>query len=197
MALRLTLRGNKSWKGETGRLRRVCGLHYIVPKRSLSLSSFFALLLLVSACTSEQRQTDMPPNQSTSGTATTPSAARPQRESLSAQHDIQMSVEGLRDRLEEVKAMEREARRVVTLRQNWAFGAAECMRIIGRLKPRASAIRDEYQRMLSPAGVNIASAAMGLIGCLNCIQDDDDDCSNARDFIKKAERELKREMRQK
>ena len=66
-----------------------------------------------------------------------------------------------------------------------------------RLKPKAAAISDEYQRMLSPAGIDIASAAMNLVGCINCVESDDDDCSYARDFINKAERELKKEMRRK
>lgn len=108
-----------------------------------------------------------------------------------------MSITELRERLDEVKAIEREARGMVVLRRNWAERVPECMKIMERLKPRAAAIRDEYKRMLSPAGINIASAAMNLVGCINCVENDDDDCSYARDFINKAERELKKEMRQK
>jgi hypothetical protein len=73
----------------------------------------------------------------------------------------------------------------------------ECMSIMQRLKPKASAIRDESQRMLSPSGIYISSAAMNLVGCINCVKNDDDDCSYARDFINKAERELKNEGHQK
>jgi hypothetical protein len=107
-----------------------------------------------------------------------------------------MSVAELRERLEEVKAIEREARGMVVLRRNWAERVPECMKTMERLKPRAAAIRDEHHRMLSPAGIYIASAAMNLVGCINCVENDEDDCSYARDFINKAERELKKEMRQ-
>lgn len=86
---------------------------------------------------------------------------------------------------------------MVILRQNWEAGVAECMEIMKRLKPRATAIRDEYKRMLSPAGMEIAGAAFNLVGCVNCIENDDDsDCRLARQAISKAERELKKEMRQ-
>ena len=74
---------------------------------------------------------------------------------------------------------------------------SECMSIMERLKPRAAAIRDESQLMLSPAGIDISGAAMNLVGCINCVKNDNDDCSYARDFINKAERELKKEARQK
>lgn len=109
-----------------------------------------------------------------------------------------MSVAELRERLNEVKAIEREARRMVVLRQNWEVGVAECMDIMKRLKPRAKAIRDEYKRMLSPAGMEIANAAFSLVGCINCVENEDDtDCRLARQSINKAESELKKEMRQK
>jgi hypothetical protein len=106
-----------------------------------------------------------------------------------------MSVAELRERLDEVKAIEREARAMAMMRRNWAGRVPECMEILKRLKPRASAIRDEYQRMLSPAGIHIASAAMDLVGCINCVENDDDDCSYARDSIKQAEREMKKESK--
>ncbi|HEU0143551.1 MAG TPA: hypothetical protein VFQ47_02085 [Nitrososphaera sp.] len=109
-----------------------------------------------------------------------------------------MSVAELRQRLDEVKAIERESRRMVALRNNWEEGAAECMRIMKELKPRARAATADYKRMLSPAGIEIASAAMSLNVCVNCIENDDDtDCRMARESINKAERELKKEMRQK
>jgi Ankyrin repeats (3 copies) len=110
----------------------------------------------------------------------------------------QMSVEELRRRLEELKAMEREARRMVALRNNWMQGAAECMRIMEELKPKTRAAAADYKRMLSPAGIEIASAAISLNVCVNCLENDDDtDCRSARESIRKAERELKKEARRK
>jgi hypothetical protein len=69
---------------------------------------------------------------------------------LAPEIDNQMSVTELRQRLEEVKAIESEAHRLVALRRNWTVGVAECIQIMNRLKPRAAAIRDEYKRMLTP-----------------------------------------------
>lgn len=177
--------------------------------RSAKASScllFCAFLLFVSSCGTEQRDTRSPTDQPSpalksqdgkSAETKNASPSQPSSDSLFAQIDNQMSVAELRQRLDEVKAIEREARRMVALRRNWMVGVAECMRMMARLKPRAAAIRDEYQRMLSPAGIEIAGAAMNLVGCINCVEDDDDDCSYARDSINKAERELKKEMRRK
>jgi hypothetical protein len=110
----------------------------------------------------------------------------------------QMSVEELRQRLEELKGMEREARRMVALRNNWMQGAAECMRIMEELKPKTRAAADDYKRMLSPAGIEIANAAISLNVCVNCLENDDDtDCRRARESMRKAERELKKEAHQK
>ena len=133
---------------------------------------------------------------SKSSASTNSSSSNSQSDSLYSEIDNQMSVRELRERLDEVKAIEREARGMLILRRNWEERVSECMRIMERLKPRAAAIRDEYKRMLSPAGMDIASAAMNLVGCINCVENDDDDCSYARDFINKAERELKKEMRE-
>jgi hypothetical protein len=108
-----------------------------------------------------------------------------------------MSVTELRQRLGEVKAIESEAHRLVALRRNWTVGVAECIQILNRLKPRATAIIDEYKRMLSPASSEVAGAAINLIGCLSCVEGDDDDWSYAREFIAKAERELRKEFRRK
>lgn len=174
-------------------------------RRALAFPSFCVFLLIASSC-SEKRGPSPSTNQASSASqseasksseATNASPSQKQSDSIFAQIDNQMNVGELRERLDEVKTIEREARKMVLLRrkENWMVGVSECMRIMKRLKPRAVAISDEYQRMLSPAGIHIASAAMNLVGCIDCVEDDDDDCGSARDFIDKAERELKKEMR--
>lgn len=119
-------------------------------------------------------------------------------DSIFSEANNQMSVAELRQRLDEVKSIESEARMMASLRSRgyWEQNVAECMKIMGRLKPRAAAIQSEYKRMLSPSGTWIASAAINLVGCINCVEGDSDDCSYARSNIKEAEKELKKEMRQ-
>ena len=95
-----------------------------------------------------------------------------------------MNIVELRAKLEEVKSIERGAHRTFVLRHHWMTGVSECMSIMERLKPRAAEIRDDDRLLLSSAGIFIASAAMNLVGCINCIENDDDDCHYARDFIK-------------
>ncbi|HEX8177836.1 MAG TPA: hypothetical protein VF543_22295 [Pyrinomonadaceae bacterium] len=122
-----------------------------------------------------------------------------------------MSVAELRQRLDEVKAIELEARKLVALRKDWVKkdrenkdleyrgwekSFAECIKMMNLLKPRAKAVRDEYKRMLSPAGMAIVNASLSLIWCLDCSKMEEDDCSDARKDINEAERELKKEMRQ-
>ncbi len=75
----------------------------------------------------------------------------PRADSLFSDLHNQMTPAELRERLEEVKSIEREARVIATLRHNGTLDAAECMRTMERLQPRAEAIRDEYKRMLSEA----------------------------------------------
>jgi hypothetical protein len=151
--------------------------------------------LFASSCASEQRSNQ---NQSQNQSTKVTNANSPQSksDSIFSEIDNQVSIAELGRRLDEVKAIEREARTMVVLRRNWMLGVSQCMRMMGRLKPRAEVIRDDYRRMLSPAGIEIVSAAMNLVGCINCVEHDDDDCRYARDFIKKAERDFKREMRQ-
>lgn len=109
-----------------------------------------------------------------------------------------MSVEELRQRLDEVKAIERRARKMVALRNDWENGVAQCMDIMKDLKPRSRAAREDYKRMLSPAGMEIASAANSLNVCVNCLENGNDtDCRDAREFIRNAEKELKKEIRNK
>ena len=191
----------------SGNMKCTEALEVVVKSRKkLAVSLLFILFLSASSCTSGQKDNRTSPEQPSSGlnsqankspesASTAPS--RSQSNSIFAEIDNQMSVVELRERLNEVKTIESEARRMVILRRNWAVGVPECMEIMKRLKPRANAIRDEYKRMLSPAGIYIASAAMNLVGCINCVENDEDDCSYARDFINKAERELKKEERRK
>lgn len=165
-------------------------------KRPLALCLACFFLLIALSCASESPKPESQGNQSSKVANVSPPQAK--SDSIFARVDNQMSIAELRARLEELKAIEREARKMVNLRrrQNWMLGVSECMRIMERLKPREEAISNEYQRMLSPAGINIASAAMNLISCTTCIEDDADDCRDARNLINKADRELKREMRQ-
>lgn len=168
----------------------------------LGILLIIILLQVISACNSgEGENRNVPPTQSPPSSPSTNANNSPttgQSESLYSEINNQMTIAELRQRLEEVKAIEREARQMNRLRQRgyWEIGVAECTRIMERVKPRASAIRDEYKRMLSPAGLEIANAAMSLIGCIDCIEDHDDDCSDARKSINNAERELKKEERE-
>ena len=175
-------------------------------KKSVGMGLILCVLFLAFSCTPERNGNHSSPRRSSSGVnsqankspdPTNSPPPRSQNDSVFSEIDNQMSVEELRDRLNEVKAIEQESRRMVVLRQNWEAGVAECMGIMKRLKPRAKAVRDEYKRMLSPAGMEIAGAAFNLVGCVNCVENDDDsDCRLARQAISKAERELKKEMRQ-
>lgn len=165
------------------------------------------LTLLLFGCTPPPKEnkasasdplTNSPTTAYSPDSASSPTPSRPESNSIYAEIDNQMSVEQLRKSLDEVEAIERESRRMVVLRRNWIKGAADCMEIMKRLKPRANAIRSEYKRMLSPAGMEIASAAMAVSVCVNCVENDDDTfCRDARASIRNAERELKKEMRQK
>jgi hypothetical protein len=139
----------------------------------------------------------VPPSQSAQTSSVNANASSPSN-SLYSEINNQLSVNELRQKLDELKAIEQEARQLARMRkeENWEAEAAKCMKIMQRLKPRASAIRDESKRMLSPAGINLVGAAMNLIGCINCVEGDDDDCEYARDFIRKAETELRHEIRE-
>ncbi len=174
-------------------------------KNSIGAWLLCCVIFITACCTSEQStnhasseqsSSNLRPQTNRSSAPTNATPSRSQNDSVFSELDNQMSVAELRARLDEVKAIEQEARRMVALRQNWEIGTADCMEIMRRLKPRADAIRDEYKRMLSPAGIEIANAAINLIGCIHCIENAEDDCGLARQAIRNAERELKKEERQ-
>jgi hypothetical protein len=174
--------------------------------RKVGFLLFSSIIALFTACTSREPTTrnvsafapptvtgNMPFDRSEANSPTladTPPAP--------SEYDNQMTVAELRERLDEVKAIERQARKMVALRNDWENGVAECMEIMKELKPRSRAAREDYKRMLSPAGMEIASAANSLNVCVNCLENDDDtDCRDAREFIRNAEKELKKEVRRK
>ena len=151
--------------------------------------------LLLSACSQMPEKEKL---ESKLNTTPTPSANYSSN-SNSNQFDNQMSVDELSKTLAELKDIEREARQMVALRNDWERGVAECTRIAQRLKPRARAVQSESKRMmLSLAGMEMAGASGLLAVCINCIENDDDtDCALARESIIKAEKELKKELRKK
>jgi hypothetical protein len=108
----------------------------------------------------------------------------------------QMTVEELRQRLNQIKEIEHESRKKWNNYDKDTGGSEECRELMARLQPRARAIADEYKRMLSPAGIEIASAAQSLSVCVMCQRNDDGtDCRLARQAINKAETLLKKEAR--
>lgn len=109
----------------------------------------------------------------------------------------QMTVEELRQRLNQIKEIEQESRKKWDNYDKEVGGYTECRKLMARLQPKARSIADEYKRMPSPAGIEIASAAQSLSVCVMCQRDDDGtDCRLARQAIKKAETLLKKEARQ-
>ncbi len=111
--------------------------------------------------------------------------------------ESQLSVQELRQRLEKLKAIERESRQIVALRNDWTK-AAQCMRLMQRLKPQAKKIAFESDRMMGPAGWEIVIAARSVSVCINCVENEDDTyCHLAREDIADAERALNKATRRK
>ncbi len=114
-----------------------------------------------------------------------------------SQIENQLSVKELRERLEKLKAIERESRQIVALRSDWTK-VAQCMRLMERLKPQAKKIAFESDRMMSPAGWEIVIAARSVSVCINCGENEDDTyCHLAREDIADAERALNKATRRK